>query len=159
MQNENVNENEKVVEDNNQYIETIKKMKETTVSKEEYDRLKEENKQLLDSVINGTGDVQVQTEEPVDLDKLRDSLFNQDNSNLEYVEKALKLRQAIIDAGGVDPFIPNGSQISPTDDDIRKAEQVAQVLQECVDYADGDSSVFTNELQRRTIICQILQVN
>ena len=155
MQNENVNENEKVVEDNNQYIETIKKMKETTVSKEEYDRLKEENKQLLDSVINGTGDVQVQTEEPVDLDKLRDSLFNQDNSNLEYVEKALKLRQAIIDAGGVDPFIPNGSQISPTDDDIRKAEQVAQVLQECVDYADGDSSVFTNELQRRTVDVKI----
>lgn len=155
MQNENVNENEKVVEDNNQYIETIKKMKETTVSKEEYDRLKEENKQLLDSVINGTGDVQVQTEEPVDLDKLRDSLFNQDNSNLEYVEKALKLRQTIIDAGGVDPFIPNGSQISPTDDDIRKAEQVAQVLQECVDYADGDSSVFTNELQRRTVDVKI----
>ena len=154
MQNENVNGNENVVE-NNQYIETIKKLKETTVSKEEYDKLKEENRQMLESVINGNGDVQEQEEEPVDLDELRDSLFNKDNTNLEYVEKSLKLRKEIIERGGIDPFIPNGTQITPTDDDIKKAEQVAQVLQECVDYAEGDSAVFTNELQRRMVDVKI----
>ena len=39
----------------------------------------------------------------------------------------------------------------PTDDDIKTAEKVANVLQECVDYAEGDSAVFTNELQRRLV--------
>lgn len=53
--------------------------------------------------------------------------------------------------GKPDPFLPVGNQIAPTDDDIAAAERVAKVLQECVDYADGDSAVFTNELQRRTI--------
>ena len=43
----------------------------------------------------------------------------------------------------------------PTDDDVKTAEKVAQVLQECVDYAEGDSAVFTNELQRRMVDVKI----
>ena len=42
-----------------------------------------------------------------------------------------------------------GFMASCTDDDFAKAEKVAAVLQECVDYADGDSNVFTDELKRR----------
>ena len=43
-----------------------------------------------------------------------------------------------------------GAQISPTAEDVQVAEKVAQIYQECVDYADGDSALFTQELQRRT---------
>ena len=53
--------------------------------------------------------------------------------------------------GKPDPFLPVGSQILPDDADIAAANKVATVLQECVDYANGDSSVFTNELQRRLV--------
>lgn len=149
MQNEN--EIEKDGLENNQYIETIKKMKENMVDKDEYEKVKAENKQLLDTVING-GDVATdnEVEKPVDLDTLRDELFNKENTNLGYVEKALKLRSELIAQGEPDPFLPVGSQISPTDFDIQTAEKVATVLQECVDYAQGDSGVFTNELMRRT---------
>lgn len=149
MQNEN--EIEKDSLENNQYIETIKKMKENMVDKDEYEKVKAENKQLLDTVING-GDVATdnEVEKPVDLDTLRDELFNKENTNLGYVEKALKLRSELIAQGEPDPFLPVGSQISPTDFDIQTAEKVATVLQECVDYAQGDSGVFTNELMRRT---------
>lgn len=149
MQNEN--EIEKDSQENNQYIETIKKMKENMVDKDEYEKVKAENKQLLDTVING-GDVATdnEVEKPVDLNTLRDELFNKENTNLGYVEKALKLRSELIAQGEPDPFLPVGSQISPTDFDIQTAEKVATVLQECVDYAQGDSGVFTNELMRRT---------
>lgn len=150
MQNEN--EIEKIDgQENNQYIETIKKMKETMVDKDEYDKIKAENKQLLDTVING-GDVatETETEKPVDINTLRDELFNKENTNLGYVEKALKLRSELMARGEPDPFLPVGSQITPTDFDIQTAEKVATVLQECVDYAQGDSAIFTNELMRRT---------
>lgn len=153
MQNENVNENESL--DNNEYIETIKKMKETMVDKEAYEKLKAENKQLLDTVING-GDVPpTEAEQEVDIDSLRDDLFNHENNNLEYASKSLQLRNELMKRGYPDPFLPIGSQISPTDEDISKANHVAEVLQECIDYAEGDSAVFTNELQRRTVDVKI----
>ena len=150
MQDENDIE-KKDSQENNQYIETIKKMKETMVDKDEYDKVKAENKQLLDTVING-GDVatETETEKPVDINTLRDELFNKENTNLGYVEKALKLRSELMARGEPDPFLPVGSQITPTDFDIQTAEKVATVLQECVDYAQGDSAIFTNELMRRT---------
>lgn len=151
MQN-NENEKQEVKpNDNNQYIEALAKVKETTVPKEDFDRLKEENKKLLDHVINGTElEGQGEKPEPIDLDGLRKELFEGENTNLEYCQKALKLRNELIAQGKPDPFLPVGNQISPTDYDIEKAQQVADVLQECVDYADGDSAIFTQELMRRT---------
>ena len=53
--------------------------------------------------------------------------------------------------GNPDPFLPVGKQILPTDEDVAAANRVADVLKECVDYAEGDSAVFTNELQRRLV--------
>lgn len=150
MNDNETKQNDTTEESNNQYIETIKQMKETTVSKTEYEKLKEENKQLLDTVING-GDAHIEpTEEKVDISKLRDDLFNGENTNLDYVEKSLKLRKELIAQGKPDPFLPIGSQISPSRTDEETAEKVAEVLQECVDYAEGDSAVFTTELMRRT---------
>lgn len=149
MQNDN--ENVEITEDNNQYIETIKKMKENMVDKADYDKLKKENQELLDSVLNGAEYENPAPEEKVDINKLREDLFAGDNNNLEFVEKALKLRTELIEKGEPDPFLPVGKQITPTDDDIASAERVAKVLQECVDYAQGDSQIFTTELQRRTI--------
>lgn len=149
MQNDN--ENVEVTDENNQYIETIKKMKDTMVDKAEYEKLKMENKSLLENIINGADYESPEQEEKVDINKLREDLFAGDNNNLEFVEKALKLRTELIEKGEPDPFLPVGKQITPTDDDIASAERVAKVLQECVDYAQGDSQIFTTELQRRTI--------
>ena len=63
----------------------------------------------------------------------------------------MKLREALLEKGEKDPFLPYGKNIIPTDEDIATADRVARVLQECVDYADGDSDIFTNELQRITV--------
>lgn len=144
------------VDDNTQdYLAAIKELKEKSVDRSEYDKLRAENKKLIDAVVNG----QPGQEEPAvskhskkQIDDLRNDLFNSsvELSNLEYVTKAMELREALIENGEPDPFLPIGKQISPTRDDIEGAEKVAQVYKECIDYADGDSEVFTNELMRRT---------
>lgn len=152
MENEiltNESRQENVVSNDN-YIEAIKEIKENSVAKEEYLKLKEENKQLLKSLVNGETR-QVEEKEPVDIDALRNDLFNKDLSNLEYITKSLQLRDELIERGEKDPFLPYGKNILPTDDDIEKAEKVANVLKECVEIANGDSGVFTNELQRRLV--------
>ena len=144
------------VEDNTQdYLAAIKELKEKSVDRSEYDKLRAENKKLIDAVVNG----QPGQEEPTvvkhskeQIDELRNDLFNspKELSNLEYVTKAMELREALMENGEPDPFLPVGKQISPTRDDLEGAEKVAQVYRECIDYAEGDSEVFTNELMRRT---------
>ena len=146
-----VSEQEIVGDNTANYIEAIKEMKANSVSKEAYVKLQQENKQLLNSLVNGQG-IEIKEEEPVDIDGLRQKLFSakkHDMTNLEYVSNALKLREALMERGEMDPCVPSGKKIHPTDDDCKKADKVATVLQECVDYADGDAMVFTDELKRR----------
>lgn len=133
------------------YISAIKEMKANSVDRSVYDKLKSENKQLLDALINGQ-QIDLPKEEPVDVNELRKELFNKDGhlTNLEYVSKALKLRDALIEQGERDPFLPYGNRVQETAEHYDKAAQVATVLKECVDFADGDSGIFTAELQRRT---------
>lgn len=143
------------VVDNTDYIAAIKELKENSVDRSKYDALKAENRKLLDSIVNGTDVDLPAKEEKKSVEELRKEYLKEDQSNLEYITNTLKLREAIIAEGKPDPFLPIGNQIMPTDDDIKTANKVAQVLQECVDYAEGDSAVFTNELQRRMVDVKI----
>jgi hypothetical protein len=132
------------------YIEAIKNLKQNTVDRSKYDELKAENKKLLDSIVNGqTVDAEPQPQYR-DVNVIRDELFNHEHNNLEYMKLSLELRNTLIAKGERDPFLPYGSQIAPTPEDVEKAEKAAQIYQECIDYADGDSKLFTQELQRRT---------
>ena len=134
------------------YLEEIQKLKANSVSKDDYDRLKDENRDLLNSIVNGrTVTEEEQPKAKKDINELRANLRKENPSNLEYVQNVLELRKAVIDEGGTDPFLPYGQKIVPTHEDIESANRVANVLQECVDLADGDSLLFTNELYRRLI--------
>ena len=144
------------VEDNTQdYLAAIKELKEKSVDRSEYDKLRAENKRLIDAVVNGMPGQEEQVvvkHSKEQIDDLRNDLFNspRELNNLEFITKAMELREALMENGEPDPFLPVGKQISPTRDDIEGAEKVAQVYKECIDYAEGDSEVFTNELMRRT---------
>ena len=144
------------VEDNTQdYLAAIKELKQNSVDRSEYDKLRAENKKLIDTVVNGLPGQEEQVvvkHSKEQIDDLRNELFNspRELNNLEYITKAMELREALIENGEPDPFLPVGKQISPTRDDLEGAEKVAQVYKECIDYAEGDSEVFTNELMRRT---------
>lgn len=144
-QQENVN-------DSIDYIEALKEMKQNSVTRESYDKLKADNQKLLNALVNGK-EIDIKQEEPVDINALRKEMFgNKDKtmSNLEYISNALKLRTALLERGERDPFLPYGDKVTLTAEQYDKANQVATVLQECIDFADGDSGIFTAELQRRT---------
>ena len=150
-------ENVVTVEDNtNDYIAQIKNLKENSVSKDDYNKLKADNKKLIDALANGT-----QIEDAVgskvsaieNINELRKKLFSKGSNldNLEYCKTAVELTDALIEKGERDPFLPFGHNVVATDSDHETAERVANVMKECIDYADGDSDIFTNELQRRTV--------
>lgn len=134
------------------YIDTIKNLKENSVDRSKYEQLRADNKRLLDSIVNGQPAEVSAVKQPVDITELREKLFHNENqTNLQYCENALKLRDALIENGEADPFLPCGSKTLPTDEDRATAQRVADVMQECIEYAEGDSNVFTNELMRRTV--------
>lgn len=138
------------IDTNEDYISALNEIKQNTVSKEAYEKVREDNKRLLDTIVNGQM-VNEPIKEKVDVDALRNDLLNgKELSNLEFVDKSLKLRKALLDRGEQDIFAPPvGHKISPKPEDFETAERVATVLQECVDKADGDPNVFNNEFQRR----------
>ena len=145
---------EKVEDMTPDYLAAINELKQNSVNREDYNKLKAENKKLLDSIVNGVP-VEVQSPQRKSIEELRAAYLKEDQTNIEYISNALKLREALMAEGKPDPFLPIGEQILPTDEDIAAANKVASVLQECVDYAEGDSAVFTNELQRRLVDVKI----
>lgn len=147
MEDENTTQEEQQELD---YVAALTELREKSVPKEQYAKLKEENAQLLKALINGETIEGIPQASESDVDELRKQLFSEEAqlTNLEYVTKTLELRDAIISKGDPDPFLPVGHQISPTNDDIEAADRVAKILRNCIEYADGDSTIFTNELQR-----------
>lgn len=134
-------------------VDIITELKANSVPKTKYESLQAEHNKLLKALVNGD-EVEVEVPEKPNIDELRLELFTEDVqrlNNLQFVEKTLQLRNALIEAGEQDPFVPCGSATAPEESDFATADRVAQVLQECLDYANGDSQVFTAELQRRTM--------
>lgn len=147
-------ENEKTIEtveemNNEQYIEAIEELKASTISLDKYNKLRAENKKLLDALVSGE-QLDIPKEEKPDIKELRNKLFgDNDLSNLEYIDTALKLRTALIENGERDPFLPIGDKVEFTADTVEKANLVAEGLQAMVDFAEGDSGIFTAEFQRK----------
>lgn len=132
-----------------EYLDEIEHLRDTTVPKEEYAKLKATNNELLKRLAKGDFDPQQEKPEEVDLNALRKSIFQGSVTNLEYVKNALRLREEIIKKEGKDIFLPYGHNYTASQEDIDKAQNVADVLQECVEESDGNSQVFTAILQSR----------
>lgn len=137
------------VEDTQQmYLDEIANLKQTTVSKEDYNKLLNENRNLLKSIVEGkTQDTTVEEQPSRDIkDILGD--FNSDSTNLDHIKAVLELHDKRLEQGYND-FVPMGHNISPTDEDIKDAQNVYDFLQDLVKTADGNADVFNNEYQRR----------
>lgn len=130
-------------------VQMVEDLKANSVAKSDYEKLQNENKRLMKALINNE---QLQKDvEPFDFEKTAKELLTGDNTNLAYIEKTLKLRQHILDTKGIDMFVNPGMLESPTEQQKATAQTVAQVLQECVDDAQGDPAAFRIALQRRTV--------
>ena len=136
------------------YIAEIQKLKANTVSIDDYNRLKADNKKRISALASGETIGSTEPSNPEkNINELRSKLLKNGSNlnNLEYVKTAVDLRDALIAQGQRDPFLPYGEGVIPTAEDVECANRVANIYKECIDYADGDPDIFTSELQRRTV--------
>lgn len=148
---------ETITPDNNMYIDAINELKANSVSKSDYEQLQSENANLLKALTNNEKLETTATEPVRSAAEIRQNLFTGEHNNLDYWAEALALRDAVLRENKEDIFVPKGHNVTPTDSDYESANKVATIVQECIDFANGDSQLFTNELQRRTVDNNIIR--
>lgn len=133
----------------------LEEARKNSVPREDYEKVVKEKEELVSQIINGEGGYgngQPTPPKEVDIGALREELYGEQStklSNLEYCKKTLELRKAVLEKEGYDPFLPHGANIKPDSNDIEKANNVAEVMEQCIEEADGNSEVFTALLQAR----------
>ena len=137
------------------YIEAINKIKSSTVSKDDYEALKQERNELLNNLVNGqyVSAEHTEPEQVKPLSQLRKQLFKPEKTltDVEYVTKALELRDRAIEETGKDCFVGSSHSYTPTSEDYATAQKVADVLKECVENSGGNNAMFMAELQSRMV--------
>ena len=145
---------ENKVDPNKNTIEALQRLKANSVSKEDYEKLEEQNRQLLDAIINGSSINQEVVDKPAyqgSINDLRAELYGpkrKEMTNLEYVSKTLLLRDMLMEQGKTDPFVPVGRKVQATYADYESANKVYVGLKKCVEAADGDPVAFNAELRK-----------
>ena len=144
--------------DKNPYIEQLAKLKASSVSKEEYDKLKADNKQMLDILFSGAAPTSSHESEKVDskareteIQELRNELYSgrYEGTDLDYATKVLRLRKLLMESGKPDPAVSSGQKTAPEEYDYENCESICNQIQECIDYAQGDDALFRAEMMRK----------
>lgn len=148
-----------VVEDANEtqkYLDTIADLKKNSVSRQEYDKIRNENKTLLEAIVNGrTADdaaADSTTPTPTTQD-LRNKIFGkeaEDLSDIEFVSGLLDLRDKLLEEEGIDYMAPTGGQIAADYNDLQTSQKAYNALRHCLEVADGDNDIFIQEITRIT---------
>lgn len=131
--------------------EELYNFQENYVTKEKYDAAVKRGDDYLKAIISHTEKDLLQNEgvktPEVDVQKLARKTFSEDNqmSDLEYCKNVLMIRNAQIEAGAVDPFLPP----EPDERDYIVAENVADVLDQCITEAKGNNASFIALFQSR----------
>lgn len=131
------------------YIQVIADLKANSVSREQYNKVLKENKQLTDTLISG-GQLQQANESGPSEQELIDALSNGSLSDLQTIECSLALRDIALARGEKDPYLPNNPDYIPTEADIKLYDNMAKTLKEICEYANGDNRVFEAEYKRRS---------
>ena len=134
------------------YIDTNAELRRNSVPKADFDKLREDNRKLMQTLAEGGSiESQATAKDTRSIDDLRRAVFNDAQSNRQYWQNALDLRDRIIAEGGRDPFLPFSHEYVPTDDAYATAERVAEGMRHCLEVADGNDAIFNNEYQRITV--------
>ena len=134
-----------------EYIETINKLKANSVSKEEYLKLRNENKQLLDALASNQV-VEVTAEPKRDITEVRKELFtNHSNlSNRQICQDMMDLYDYELENRGVNIFMPTDPQYIPTQDDITQVDNMVRGMKSALETANGNDLIFNQEIERLT---------
>jgi len=149
LENNNIEQQPQNQNEDQDYIDAINEIKANSVSKDKYDRILAENKKLLKSLTKGEG-MEVPAPKKPSIKEAVAPLADRDNQmlSLEFAEQSLAFRQAVMDAGHRDPWLPQGPNAVITQEHYDNAKNMEQVFKHCIEVAQGDSAVFTNEFNR-----------
>lgn len=150
--NTNTNTNTNTYDTNTDYIAVIEEMKVNTVPRTDFEKLQEEKKRLLETLVKG-GQVETPPTGPTqqDINTWAATLTagNCVYSDLELAKASLNLRNACLELGMPDQYVRQGKNIKPTQEDINAGEATAKALRESIEAANGDNRKFCQELEAR----------
>lgn len=123
-------------------VKEIQELKKNTVSKEEYEKLKGQNKELIKQIISGGGQ-DMKAEDNPSIEELRKNIFENSDSktNLEIADNIVKLYDARLKEG-VNIFLPKGNKTQYTRADYEAADHYVETIRSMVTEAEGDPIVF-----------------
>ena len=144
--NENEKKEEVVVETDNDLnlLDEMKKLKENSVSKEEYEKERAKNKELMKRLVEGGGQ-EDKTDETIDLDKIREDLFKNNAEGLskrEFWKRVLTLRHERLKNEGVDIFLPKGRKTRYTRLDIESANRLDETITQMIEDSEDNPALF-----------------
>lgn len=132
------------------FIKEIQHLKETTVPKDDMEKLRKENAQLIKTLANGGS---------LPAEKAKEAAMTSDDfakelvkphTNLDYVKLSLKQREKAIEEGKPDPYCPHGENFQEgRSDDADNAQKAADFFQSLVDESGDNPTVFNSLLQAR----------
>ena len=70
--------------------------------------------------------------------------------DIKQVENFVNLRNKLLEEGKMDPAVPVGHTVTATAKDYDQADKVFQLLEYCLEKADGDPDIFSRELKKYT---------
>lgn len=136
------------------YIDKITEIQKNSVPRAEYEKAMNENKKLLDAMVNGSSAIeQERVEAKPTIEEMRNTLYGKDCEDImdiKYVENLVNLRDTLLQETDVDYGAPTGSQLHADYNDLQSSQRVTDGLRHCLEVADGNQEVFFQELTRIT---------
>lgn len=136
-----------------QALETNKSLKEQLqATREEMARMAQDNKVIMKQLLEG-GSIQEEEQDTRSIEDVIKHMRDENITDLEYAKDALAYRNKCLNLKEkpFDPFVGRGHNYQEYEKEQERAENLANVLEHCIEYADGDNQVFINELNRLTV--------
>ena len=135
------------------YLDQIQEMKKTHVSRDAYDKLRDENKMLLDTIVQGKSFETSSTEEPAkrSITEIANAICAADYKRTEdhkFIGDILELRERVLEEKGIDIGMPTGNKYQFDLNDQAASERVCDALKYCIEASDGNNSIFMREAVR-----------
>lgn len=134
------------------YIEALNKIKSSSVDKNLYNKVVEENKKLTNALANGEYNNQPVVVEGPSYEDLEKRIVN-GKSNLDIITASLQHRKKLLEETGMDEYACGTTTrrgYNPSADQLYQAELTAQQLTDLVDACDGDKDLFDTLLQKNS---------
>lgn len=150
--------------DANEYLKNIQELKDTTVSKELYEKLKKENEILAKNAINNIpvsnepqlSEAEISAANRKRMDELRKELYANNDSemtNLDYITKTLELRDLVIKEDGYDPMV--NQYLTKAEDqqyELEGVNRTVKAYKDLIEKSEGDPNVFEALLESNTTV-------